>query len=762
MNFFKKIDMLGSNVYLRYNMETTIKTTFGGIATVFTMFLLGGMLFGFGQDFFKRTNPTFIQKTINPTDYPFWYLNNLNFTYAFTLEDTNGLPQRDFTLFYYTFTFNRYKKNQENIWEMLEYYELNTTNCTANLFSDPNQFYDKGLDIWLCPILDNIKLGGYWDSDEVSYLRIDVHRCLEGSKNPYTGEACSPNELSLQKIYDKYFYSSLIQSVLVNPSNYENPLNSDYVTKYKMLNYGFMKRDIVIIKEWMVNTDYGWIFETNKTHSMLGLDSIENDILNLDPETGTLQFETRIYFDKKQNSYFREYVKIQKLAAEVGGILKLFIAAAYFITEYFNGFYLNYALGNHFVTDEEMSNFHDYFNSRFHMYEKRRLSKSNFKGTNAIVNSQTLRDNMNNDNNVNDSEFNKVNKNFLSMDKKIKHSYILSKIDKIDSSNKITPDIPKINNKSNLIKNLSSNNMLDSSKSPIDKSDSNIGNNNLSGFNNKSKFINKNIFNSRDKNKNITNNSDIGNIDNILDINNDIINRNDAINDNYNNHDKINNNLISKSKNKENIINNSNSLIHTKNNNLFSNTKNKTNKSDDESLSITTTEQNDNIKMIDERIRYEKTKKQESKLMTVIDYLCISLPHMCKCQKSYESKYKAAVVKTTNGYLNTLISIETLIDSRFILNKLKDVLFNKEQVHLINYIPNRDFETYYKNIYNNNEKDMFDDRRNQLSRKQFILSLRRQLDNVTSNLESDCIYKVVKDAKYNPIDNRIVNAYKTK
>ena len=301
MGYWSKFDMISSSVQLRYNMNTDIQTSFGGVISVFTAIILGVLLYGFGQDFFKRTNPTFIPRTISPSTYPFWTITNKNFSYAFTLEDAGGVPQTDRSLFYWSFRYQRFKKDEKGEWKEKNNDELNTTLCTPEMFGDPQKFIDKQLNSWHCPELNDFRVGGYWDSNEVGFLSINIYRCLEGKINPYTKEPCGKNKDSLNKIYKKYFYSSILQSVLVNPGNYDKPLESDYITKYKMLNDGFLKRDIFFFKEYYLNTDYGWIIKTNKESRLLGVDNYENDILNLDPAAGgNLHFETIIYFDKKQ------------------------------------------------------------------------------------------------------------------------------------------------------------------------------------------------------------------------------------------------------------------------------------------------------------------------------------------------------------------------------------------------------------------------------------------------------------------------------
>lgn len=155
------------------------------------------------------------------------------------------------------------------------------------------------MDTWLCPEL-NYEVGGYWDSDYVAFLQIDVHRCLEGSVNPITKENCAPKVKTDQKLFEKFFYSHFIQNVLINPSNYSNPLSADYSNYYRTLINGSLKREIYLFKLFKVETDYGWIIENKSDQILLGFSDVNFDIIAIDPLTSTKYFETIIYFDKNK------------------------------------------------------------------------------------------------------------------------------------------------------------------------------------------------------------------------------------------------------------------------------------------------------------------------------------------------------------------------------------------------------------------------------------------------------------------------------
>lgn len=355
-SLFSKMDFVGTRIGFYLNGSDNVQTNFGGFLSILIALCLALMVAAFGQDFFNRTNPSFITKMVNPADYPMFTLTNKNFSFAYYIEDLDGIPFYDSTQFYHEFLYLGYKKNAEQIWETTYNEPMKVSRCTKDHFSDQEKFEKKKLAAWFCPELDNVKVGGYWDSDALTYFRIKVHRCWEGRKNPYTGEDCAPDEKSTKSLASRLFVSTMSQVYLVNPSDYENPLELDYSTKYQMLDSNMLRRAIMFFKEAYLLTDYGWMLETFRTHTALGLNYIEFDSIHLSDlqvgnEKPSMYYEISIYFDKKQDNFFRRYTKLQDLAAQVGGIIKMIFTGGAIIVFFYNSSYLQYTLIN--------SNFYD-------------------------------------------------------------------------------------------------------------------------------------------------------------------------------------------------------------------------------------------------------------------------------------------------------------------------------------------------------------------------------------------------------------------
>mmetsp|Transcript_16104 Transcript_16104/g.16703 ORF Transcript_16104/g.16703 Transcript_16104/m.16703 type:complete len:204 (+) Transcript_16104:2-613(+) len=113
-------------------------------------------------------------------------------------------------------------------------------------------------------------------------------------------------------------------------------------------------------------------------------------------------------------------------------------------------------------------------------------------------------------------------------------------------------------------------------------------------------------------------------------------------------------------------------------------------------------------------------------LMSVSRFFWTSISLPCNCKKSYKSKENQAVVNTVNKYLENLVSVETLIDSRILLNKMKAVLFNDDQLHLINNMPINEYENFYTQFYGENDDSLFIPSAKACKNKSSFLYLRRE------------------------------------
>lgn len=100
-----------------------------------------------------------------------------------------------------------------------------------------------------------------------------------------------------------------------------------YSNHFFMADPLILKRGAYFFRNGEINTDYGWILKEQSSYSEMTLDKIVTDTLyisQLPEDKRNILGEVYLYFARKQEKFIREYQKIQNLAADVGGIIKIF------------------------------------------------------------------------------------------------------------------------------------------------------------------------------------------------------------------------------------------------------------------------------------------------------------------------------------------------------------------------------------------------------------------------------------------------------
>ena len=105
---FNKLDIFGIEYNFLINGNKSYKTSLGAMMTLFYIFLVIGLFFGFGIDLYQRKNP---KVSLNSQNFPYEpvQLSNQNFTYAYRIEDVDGIMQTDKSIVTMKEYFKRYE-----------------------------------------------------------------------------------------------------------------------------------------------------------------------------------------------------------------------------------------------------------------------------------------------------------------------------------------------------------------------------------------------------------------------------------------------------------------------------------------------------------------------------------------------------------------------------------------------------------------------------------------------------------------------------
>ena len=342
-SLLKRLDLYGGNVLIYHKSHRSIQTNFGGIITMLVGIAMTLLIIAFGNDFFYRTNPIFIKQEVDPSDYPNLKINNSNFMFAFRYEDINGaMLDEQGQSFYFEVWRKSYSRNEKGEWETNEVTTMPYSRCIKQNFTDQVLFDEKNIKDFFCIDYNYEKelLGGSWEANFVHYMSIEYAICKEGSNNPYNGLPCNPTNIT-DSYLSKYSYASFyIQSLFVDPSNYENPITKTIFNLYHIIDKNLVKSNYIYFILSIVESDYGWILESRKQIQDVRYESRVVDINLKSSFAGGSRDKYMgnfiMYLKKTLEKYNRTYTKIQNLAANVGGILKTFTFLMTIIIQIYN------------------------------------------------------------------------------------------------------------------------------------------------------------------------------------------------------------------------------------------------------------------------------------------------------------------------------------------------------------------------------------------------------------------------------------------
>lgn len=204
--------------------------------------------------------------------------------------------------------------------------------------SDPILNVTKTLypsDQYVCPPLEllNFEIEGVYGSNS-RFKAFDIR--ILPCQNTTVNVCKSPEEI---KSMLKLFYIGLIvQTNIINPVNYSSPITNQYYTSLiRLTSYG-SRQESIHLRLIDFYSDSGFILSSVTQDSTFMYDhSLSDSIYEPNP---SFYLRMLVSCHSVRSQLFREYLKIQKVAADVGGIVKFIMIIASFI----NSLYANESL----------------------------------------------------------------------------------------------------------------------------------------------------------------------------------------------------------------------------------------------------------------------------------------------------------------------------------------------------------------------------------------------------------------------------------
>jgi hypothetical protein len=343
-DLIKYIDYFG--VTFQFNTQKNKKYTsiLGGILTTICLLLIITFGFLFGRDFYLKRNPKMNEQMVFPLNYSEAFtLSPENIVVPWRLMDTNSqsvdFKNKIFPLLIYEKAIINSTGTHIIYNEALPYSKCNSQNVKVNITSSYK------LDDYFC--FDWSKgdytFGGYWDGSYVDYFYIALSTCensLIFSKNI----KCSSTEELYNIFLDKnlLYFELLYPEVSVVPDNIDSPLITNYNSHFFNFSPKIFRFDRFYFNKVQISDDLGWIIENPRDRYLFSMSNINSDFTFFETSMfnkegyGSIFYIATFYMKKSFKLYKRSFMKVQDLAALVGGFMKIVLFIGRLVSQIYN------------------------------------------------------------------------------------------------------------------------------------------------------------------------------------------------------------------------------------------------------------------------------------------------------------------------------------------------------------------------------------------------------------------------------------------
>lgn len=320
-------------------------TGLGGIIVVVAIIL-------FGSDFFYKKNPrtnSLIKKTA-AEEIKYTPMTNLNFTLMWQLEDIDGFPiPEEEAIFFPRFQYQIYKKNDQNNFATYKSIFIKSKRCANTKTVENADIVGYNLKSWKCLDWEDMSaelgeaayLGGLWSNDHLVTLRMFFQTCPFDADTGTTDlTKCSTFDQITDYLNKKELYFSfVVPDYNFDMTNFENPITNKYNLFYWKASSGIFFKQSLYWRHVTLFDDKGWIFEDINEVSAVEYVGKEESISlvqasDFKSSKNQNYFQLMTFFQNDERNHTRSFMKIQELAANVGGIIKVVMMIFKTVTQF--------------------------------------------------------------------------------------------------------------------------------------------------------------------------------------------------------------------------------------------------------------------------------------------------------------------------------------------------------------------------------------------------------------------------------------------
>ena len=326
LEFLKYCDYFGTTFNFYTEKNRKLFTPLGGILTIFSVIFEIILFLYLNMDDFLHNTPestTSIKREnyrkIKFKDEKIWIPWRVRNFGSKTINHTGIL----YPLIYY------YRAKRNNSLESfnITYEYINYKLCNETSMVNNSDFYtiDINLDQIYCIDMEDLDIGGSWDSNFLDLITFDLYAC----KNGINYDEKNPNCTTYEKIIeaagenDCFEFEMFYPIVQYQPMNKNNPIFVRYINYFYHISRFSNKIDRLYLQQHILNDDIGYINKNERVYSYWGSASLNGDsystgnMRDLMNEGSTSRlYSFNIYLKSDVIFYSRNYKKISLICAE--------------------------------------------------------------------------------------------------------------------------------------------------------------------------------------------------------------------------------------------------------------------------------------------------------------------------------------------------------------------------------------------------------------------------------------------------------------
>lgn len=337
---FSSLDIYGKQISFGIDGRSSFQTNLGSFITLVTLALTIFCCLLFGSDLYYKENPSVVDQTSQPLETTPLYFKPENYTMVFSFGDDyfNFDPTGFFTIsisYEFIDNFNANKTTSQ----------MTMRNCTEYDMRNYLGLFKQGH--FLCLNIAEFVLKGSWTENYLSRIKISVNRCRNSTLSPIV---CKPDEVISKKIQDDVYFNIYAEDKSVNTDDFDSPFTNYIKDLYWLLDNKLGKHVEVFLKKVTISTDSGSVLSSTSSDFVHKFEHYDLDVVsneNIVNRTYPLM-KLVLYASSHTQLIQRVYPKVQFVAAEVSGIVKIFSMVCMVLLS----FYTKYALTIFLINSE--------------------------------------------------------------------------------------------------------------------------------------------------------------------------------------------------------------------------------------------------------------------------------------------------------------------------------------------------------------------------------------------------------------------------